>query len=387
MCTRSAQSYENIIAILKSLPSVKDVRIEVSAALFGVEWAAGPECEQEKYVGTISSWKKKGESLYVRWEGWTRNADTPLTSLDKDSAGASLELKLLAYGDGRPAPTRYTPPPAARGQEGPGGSADSEDEAEEEEVQQEEAEEVEEGAPDQVDLDGQAWKLRTPTYVKSDRRTLPRSKTTLAKGDMQLNTIAEFCEFLTPDSWWDRQLTYTNVRLLGTDKINAKLTRGELKRWWGYSLALSIHTGIPLEKMWSDTPMPNSILPPPRMGRHGMPYARWKKIRANLTFGPSDEESLRADNWSFIRGMIDMYNTHRSVAVCPGWLLTMDELMVAWRGRQGVLDPNKCPKISWVPRKPEPLGVEHKCTADALSGMMLFLEICEGKEAHKEQVS
>ena len=70
----------------------------------------------------------------------------------------------------------------------------------------------------------------------------------------------------------------------------------------------------------------------------------------------------------------------------PGWLLTMDELMVAWRGKQGVLDPSNCPKISWVPRKPEPLGVEHKCTADALSGMMIFLEICEGAEKHATQV-
>jgi hypothetical protein len=38
-----------------------------------------------------------------------------------------------------------------------------------------------------------------------------------------------------------------------------------------------------------------------------------------------------------------------------------------------------------VPRKPEPLGVECKCTNDALSSMMLYIEICEGKLRHVDQ--
>ena len=37
---------------------------------------------------------------------------------------------------------------------------------------------------------------------------------------------------------------------------------------------------------------------------------------------------------------------------------------------------------SKVPRKPEPLGAELKTTGCALSGALLFIEICKGKETH-----
>mmetsp|Transcript_44488 Transcript_44488/g.102007 ORF Transcript_44488/g.102007 Transcript_44488/m.102007 type:complete len:134 (-) Transcript_44488:65-466(-) len=130
--------------------------------------------------------------------------------------------------------------------------------------------------------------------------------------------------------------------------------------------------------MWSDVPLPESILPPPAIGRHGMSLNRFKKIRATLSFGPSDETTLRADPWAFVRKLVDAFNSHRATAISPGWLLTVDESMIAWRGQVGLLDPSKCPHRSWVPRKPEPLGVELKTMGDALSGIMLRMEICEG---------
>jgi len=99
-----------------------------------------------------------------------------------------------------------------------------------------------------------------------------------------------------------------------------------------------------------------------------MTIKRWKKIRSVLSFGPCDELSLRQDNWAFVRPLVDSFNNCREGKVAPGWLLGVDELMSAWRGAQGQLDSRKCPKLSWVPRKPEPLGVECKATGDALSG-------------------
>mmetsp|Transcript_36692 Transcript_36692/g.86170 ORF Transcript_36692/g.86170 Transcript_36692/m.86170 type:complete len:238 (+) Transcript_36692:989-1702(+) len=47
--------------------------------------------------------------------------------------------------------------------------------------------------------------------------------------------------------------------------------------------------------------------------------------------------------------------------------------MSPWRG-------GRLPHLSFVPRKPEPLGVELKTLCDSTTGVMLFLEICEGKE-------
>ena len=94
------QSYDEIIRIIKSLPSVKGVRLEVRMALFGVEWAASQE--KATCVGVVDRWKTKNEMLMIKWEGWNKNKQCSLTALEKDSDGDFLELKLLPYEDGRP---------------------------------------------------------------------------------------------------------------------------------------------------------------------------------------------------------------------------------------------------------------------------------------------
>ena len=45
----------------------------------------------------------------------------------------------------------------------------------------------------------------------------------------------------------------------------------------------------------------------------------------------------------------------------------------------GKNDTKKCPHRMFVKRKPEPLGVEIKTMGDALSGLLLQLEIVKGK--------
>jgi len=56
-------------------------------------------------------------------------------------------------------------------------------------------------------------------------------------------------------------MKYTNPLLDERDAVNAKLTKGEIIRFIGYMISLSIHTGIPLEKMWSKVSVPNSTAP------------------------------------------------------------------------------------------------------------------------------
>ena len=41
------------------------------------------------------------------------------------------------------------------------------------------------------------------------------------------------------------------------------------------------------------------------------------------------------------------------------------------------------PNRSFIARKPKPLGIEYKCDADATTGVMLHLEIQEGKDAKR----
>ena len=52
-----AQTHSEIVNILKSLDTVKDIRLRINAAYFGVSWASSQD--QETFNGTISSWNSR----------------------------------------------------------------------------------------------------------------------------------------------------------------------------------------------------------------------------------------------------------------------------------------------------------------------------------------
>jgi hypothetical protein len=84
------QAFAEIRDIIKSLPTVKGVRIEVNASYFGVSWAAAQD--QARYIGVVDKWKDKVEgTLMVKWEGWDRNRATLLGGLEKDEDEESLD--------------------------------------------------------------------------------------------------------------------------------------------------------------------------------------------------------------------------------------------------------------------------------------------------------
>ena len=59
-------SAEEIIAILKSQQSVKNIRIRVKASFFGVSWAASQD--QANFIGTIDRWySAEHKILMVKW--------------------------------------------------------------------------------------------------------------------------------------------------------------------------------------------------------------------------------------------------------------------------------------------------------------------------------
>lgn len=359
------------------------MRIRVKATCFGVAWAASQD--RETFIGIIKKWKSKGDVLMVLWEEWSKARQCPIDSLDTDTDadGNSLELTLLAYADGRPPPVLVVRSPddephhadEAAGEAMNNSETGSDDEADTSEVT------ITMRQPAKpLGISSQTWTRLQPEGVTQDQRQRPRHKPTLNAGST-FNDIEALFYYLLPPGWIDIQVDYTNLKLSGLNILNAKTTKEELLQFWGYVLACTVHKGLSLDQMWSDIPQPESILPPPAMGRHGMSLNRFRKIRSVLTFGPSDEASLRDDPWAFVRKLVDTFNSHRASSVSPGWLMTIDESMIAWRGQVGLLNPNKCPHRSWVPRKPEPLGVEVKTVGDSQCGIMLRMEICEGAEA------
>eukprot|EP00962_Isochrysis_galbana_P005179 scaffold1415_cov117-Isochrysis_galbana.AAC.5 len=60
-----AQTHAEIIEIIKSLSSVKKVRLSVKSEYFGVDWAK-EDAEQDRYEGVVTRWKTEGEILMIK---------------------------------------------------------------------------------------------------------------------------------------------------------------------------------------------------------------------------------------------------------------------------------------------------------------------------------
>ena len=224
------------------------------------------------------------------------------------------------------------------------------------------------------------WTRRPPTYVKEDARpTGQRYKPKINAGGLHLPSMMSIFLVLLPPKWVDDILKYTNAHFDDSDAVNKKLDKGELLRFMGYMILLTLQDYLPLDKMWAKQSPAGTSAPPPQFGRFGMSQNRFFTIKSRLRFGPEDNDSLEANEWCFVEGLVDAFNEHTKEVIIPGWLLATDESMFAWRGKVGKRDRMKCPHRMFVRRKPEPLGVELKNTADALMGVILFMEIVKGK--------
>ena len=119
------------------------------------------------------------------------------------------------------------------------------------------------------------------------------------------------------------------------------------------------------------------MLAPPDFGRV-LSHDRFVRILRYLARGPDGtEQTKETDPWAEIRWMVDGFNSTRKNQFRAGWIVTPDESMIQWTGASG--PPIGMPHMSYVPRKPIPLGCEIKCVADGTSGVMMYIEVQEGK--------
>lgn len=74
--------------------------------------------------------------------------------------------------------------------------------------------------------------------------------------------------------------------------------------------------------------------------------------------------------------MVELCNERWRNAWQPGTYLVADETMIFWVGA--------APHLTYLPRKPTPLGVMMKTLVDAGTGIMLTCEIDKGKAAMQQ---
>ena len=106
---------------------------------------------------------------------------------------------------------------------------------------------------------------------------------------------------------------------------------------------------------------------------------RFEELKKHCTAICVDEDSVATDPWYKFRAFVKAFNKNRRRTVITSKSLVIDESMSAFRPRTTAR--GGLPNISFVKRKPKPMGTEFKCAADGRHGLMLFLEIQEGKDA------
>ena len=72
---------------------MKNIKVSISPRLWGEEFAAS--AEKDKYTGVIDRWTdNKKDDLMILWEGYSRCQRAPLSKMDVDALGESLNFQL-----------------------------------------------------------------------------------------------------------------------------------------------------------------------------------------------------------------------------------------------------------------------------------------------------
>lgn len=258
-------------------------------------------------------------------------------------------------------------------------SQESSESNEDEDCRDEEAHEGSSSFSDEntVEAHGIKWLFREG--VVDDTYKDQQYKPVLRVGNPDGVTELDLFQHFFPGNEVTHILQCTNANLPARKK---NVTKGDLFKVFGILYAMTMVEMPSRRGYWSTDNA--GLFPAPAFGeRFGMGYHRFEDILTHLAFDDEPETDNDADKWWQVRRFVEACNQAWVDAIKPGYKLTVDESMFAWYGkgdRQGGM-----PKVIKIRRKPKGIGCEAKTVADALSGIMVGLELNEGKEAMAEK--
>jgi hypothetical protein len=181
----------------------------------------------------------------------------------------------------------------------------------------------------------------------------------------------------------DKMVEGSNIKL--TEKRKPLTNKGEQLKWIGIRLVSILERRRGNVRSWfDDGTEPDSVL---RKGNYaalyGMTATRFIDLNNCMQLRPpatTDEE--KADRWYMLRSFLGAFNERRRRVVTPGQTLVLDESMSAFRQKaSGDYNVNGMPHLVKIARKSEGVGAEFKDVADPYTGIILFLELQEGRDA------
>ena len=118
----------------------------------------------------------------------------------------------------------------------------------------------------------------------------------------------------------------------------------------------------------------DEVCKPVNYGKNGeglMTFQRFKEIREYFPKGFENLDRKSQDDWYRIDHLVKGFNENRSKFVAASIRKVFDESMSQWKPR--TTDKGRLPHLSFVLRKPRPLGTEFKTVACAETGMFILL--------------
>jgi hypothetical protein len=188
------------------------------------------------------------------------------------------------------------------------------------------------------------------------------------------------------------------INLTNTGLVKEKQVPLSIEEFWCY-LGLRLQMcviGLPrVEDYWRI--QGHSIYPPHCFGeKFGMSRNRFEVIEKHFSWDEEDPVrmltlcsndyacnflSCQGDKWWRIRGLLNAFNHRCQEMVDAGEDIVIDELMSLWKGvKRGTHQFGNPPAVVNMPSKPVDEGLLYRCAADALTRVILFLEVQEGKE-------
>lgn len=180
-------------------------------------------------------------------------------------------------------------------------------------------------------------------------------------------------QYLWPGEW-KHQLKQCNLKIQNSKRSNpAKYSRVKLvseKEWWTF-IGIIIYGGAVGKggsKLYEKKQ--RGISSPINIGKDGldiMSYKRLNEIREFFPFSFHDAEAKKkGDEWYQIGLLVDGFNYNRKHTIASSSTITFDESMAAWKPRTTAL--GGLPNLSFVKRKPRPIGTEFKNAACTVLG-------------------
>ncbi|CAB9527834.1 unknown protein [Seminavis robusta] len=112
-------------------------------------------------------------------------------------------------------------------------------------------------------------------------------------------------------------------------------------------------------------------------GQGIMPFYRFKDLKSMFPSAFQDMDAKeKKDPWSMVRGILNGYNDKRARVIAASIRKIMDESMSAYKPQ--TTKTGNIPHLSYIDRKPEPLGTELKTVACSKTGVIIYAEIQEG---------